>query len=112
MGALHLGGQDLVIDIEDHLLHHIKLLAVAKLRRDEPFLLSWRNPPETPGRHSVWIHREADMHFVFDGTEPTATDQRLLDVLSLDSMKSRGLELGHIGEHDPETGQIRMPAAP
>ena len=112
MGSLHLGGQDLVIDIEDHLLHHIKLLTVAKLRRDEPFLLSWRNPLETSGRHSVWIHREADMHFVFDEAEPPATDQRLLDILSLDSMKSRGLELGHIGEHDPETGQIRVPSTP
>ncbi|HWH27204.1 MAG TPA: hypothetical protein VNT53_11240 [Pseudolysinimonas sp.] len=108
MGALHLGGQGVVIDIEDHLLHHIKLVTVAKLRRDEPFLLSWQNPPETPGRHSVWIHREADMHFVFDNSEPPHTDQKLLDVLSVDSLKALGLELWHFSEHDTETGQLRL----
>lgn len=108
MGSLRLGGQGLVIDIDDNLLHHIKLLTVAKLRRNEPYLLSWRNAPETAGRHSVWIHREADMHFEFDGSEPTPTDQKLLDILTLDAMKARGLELGHIGEHDPESGQIRI----
>lgn len=50
-----------MIKIDDRVLAHLKVLVGSKLRRNEPFLLSWQEPAdEGHGRSSVWIHTAVD----------------------------------------------------
>ncbi|PRY68488.1 hypothetical protein B0I08_104190 [Glaciihabitans tibetensis] len=60
------------IYFDDRLLWHIKLVIIAKLRRQESFSFSWDNDNEGDGGLTcIWLHSEANLRFEFTiATEP------------------------------------------
>jgi hypothetical protein len=92
MGTLYYGAGRTPISIDDRLLAHLKVVATSKLRRNEPFLVSWDEPPENgSGRGSVFIHATCDLIYRFDGSRSAELDQELLESMATESMSNRGL---------------------
>ena len=92
MGTLYYGAARTPITIDDRLLAHLKVVATSKLRRNEPFLVSWDEPAENgSGRGSVFIHPMCDLVYRFDGSRAAELDQQLLESMAAESMSSRGL---------------------
>ena len=80
MGTLYYGAARTPITIDDRLLAHLKVVATSKLRRNEPFLVSWDEPAENgSGRGSVFIHPTCDLIYRFDGSRAAELDQQLLE---------------------------------
>jgi len=80
--------------MDDRILAHLKLVATSKLRRNEPFLVSWHDSSDTGGgRSSIWLHPGCDLHYKFDGGTPAAIDQELIEQLSIAANAARGIEI-------------------
>jgi hypothetical protein len=92
MGTLYYGAARTPITVDDRLLAHLKIVATSKLRRNEPFLVSWDEPAENgSGRGSVFIHATCDLIYRFDGSRTAELDQELLETMATESMSNRGL---------------------
>lgn len=73
MGTLHYGTDSAPIHIGDRALAHLKVVVVAKLRRQESFTVSWQHPAEDgDGRSTIWMHPSIPVRFEFD--EPVAPE--------------------------------------
>lgn len=93
MGTLYYGASRLAIRIDDRTLAHLRVVATAKLRRNEPFLISWSNPVDAgSGRESLWLHPGIDLIYQLDGPSG-AVDSELLDSMMSSSFLSRGIEI-------------------
>jgi hypothetical protein len=94
MGTLFYGASRTPIRIDDRILAHLKLVATSKLRRNEPFLVSWHDASDVGGgRSSIWIHPTCDLHYKFDGGTPATIDQELIEQLSVAANAARGIEI-------------------
>ena len=94
MGTLFYGAARTPIRIDDRILAHLKLVATSKLRRNEPFLLSWHDANDVGGgRSSIWLHANCDLHYKFDGGTPAAIDQELIEKLSVEANAARGIQI-------------------
>jgi hypothetical protein len=92
MGTLYYGAGRTAINVEDRLLAHLKVVITSKLRRNEPFLISWDEPVDNgSGRGSVFIHPMCDLVYRFDGSRSPELDQNLLESMAAESMSNRGL---------------------
>lgn len=94
MGILYYGASRLAIRVDDRTLAHLRVVATSKLRRNEPFLLSWSNGVDTgSGRESLWMHPASDLVYRFDDETRTRLDTELLDSMMVSSFVSRGIEI-------------------
>ena len=94
MGTLFYGAARTPVRIDDRIMAHLKLVITSKLRRNEPFLVSWHDPGGMGGgRSSIWIHAGCDLHYKFDGGTPAAIDQELVEAMSLAADAARGIEI-------------------
>lgn len=94
MGTLFYGASRTPIRIDDRILAHLKLVATSKLRRNEPFLMSWHDSSDVGGgRSSIWVHPTCDLHYKFDGGTPAAIDQELIEAMSVAANAARGIEI-------------------
>lgn len=65
MGTLTYDGE--TISFDDRTLAHLQAAITTKLRRREPFLLSWRSEePGLPARTSVWIDNAIPIRYEFE----------------------------------------------
>jgi hypothetical protein len=70
MGHLYYSAKSDGIPFDDRLLWHVKLVIIAKLRRQESFSFSWQSAGGR-GLTCVWIHPSCDLVFDFhDDIEP------------------------------------------
>ncbi|MEO5921318.1 MAG: ATP-dependent DNA ligase, partial [Pseudolysinimonas sp.] len=61
--------------MDDRVLAHLKVVITGKLRRGEPFLLSWNEKVDTGGgRGSLWMHPGCDLVYRFDGSRSPELD--------------------------------------
>ena len=97
MAHLAVGTDDFILD--DRLLEHVTFVITQKLRRAEPFLLTWSYPPEQgSGRRSVWIHEGSMLQFRF-AKAPTRRLNREWITDLLDAAHSvKGLNLDEVPE--------------
>jgi hypothetical protein len=113
MGTILYGSPPAMIEVEDRLLAHLKIVIVQKLRRNESFLLSWSlEPDEGSGRVSVWMHASIPMQFRFAGSRPPQLNSAWLDEMGRASMSMDGLRImpePTESDASPTTGQIRLP---
>lgn len=94
MGTLYYGASRTPIRIDDRILAHLKLVVTSKLRRNEPFLISWHDANDVGGgRSSIWLHPACDLHYKFDGGTAAAIDQDLIEQLSIAANAARGIEI-------------------
>ena len=94
VGRLVYGNGDLEVEIDDRVLAHLQIVVVAKLRRNEGFILSWTDEPAVgDGRSSIWLHQSIPLYFKYDdGTAPTINRQ-WLEVLTVSASSAAGLRI-------------------
>lgn len=79
-------------DFDDRLLAHLQRVISVKLRRGEPFLLSWREDPSTGvGRTSVWINPHSALSFKYFGSRQPSINPRWLEALAYAANQQTGL---------------------
>ena len=89
MGSLRYDGQ--AIDFEDADLMELMVVTTARLRRNEPFLLSWwTGVPGDSVRNSLWMHPGTNLTWTFEGREPAVDRERVNRMLTA-AGSSRGL---------------------
>jgi hypothetical protein len=94
MGTLYYGSSRTPVRIDDRTLAHLKVVIVSKLRRDEPFLLSWPEPQETGGgRTSLWMHGTLDLIYRFDGSGHPELDKDVIDRMSSEALTPQGVRI-------------------
>lgn len=93
-GTLLYGSPPYEICMEERLLAHLKIVIVGKLRRNEPFLLSWdRSVSEGSGGTSVWMHPSIPLQFLFTENRPPRLNPAWLEQLAQAAMSNDGLRL-------------------
>lgn len=75
----------------DRELAHLKLVMVAKLRRNEPFTFSWDKPEG--GRVSLWVASQIPIIFEFDDATPVEINRAWIDEMSQAASSLNGLVL-------------------
>lgn len=94
MGTLYYGAQRAPIQLDDEVLACLQLVATAKLRRGESFVLSWVREDDAGSRRCiVWMHAGLDLEFEFDCAEPVPVHRRLIDSFTTAAHSSRGIHL-------------------
>jgi hypothetical protein len=90
MGTLQYDG--VLVEFDDRLLAHLQIVIVAKIRRGESFLMSWRDSSETGNGHSaVWIHPAQNLYFKFSGGRQASINQDWLTQLTDSANSARGM---------------------
>lgn len=117
MGILHYGTDSNPIHIADRALAHLKVVVVAKLRRQESFTVSWQHPDEDgPGRSTIWMHPSIPVRFEFDDAVAPALNREGIEELAQSANALGGITLvtEHVGPEAPQTdqnGELAAPAA-
>jgi hypothetical protein len=90
MGTLQYDG--VLVEFDDRLLAHLQIVIIGKVRRNESFLMSWRDSSETGNGHSaVWIHPAQNLYFKFSGGRSAAINQEWLSQLTDSANSARGM---------------------
>lgn len=91
MGELRYDGQSIRFD--DETLIHLMMATTARLRRNEPFLLSWHEGPSgEEARRAVWLSASALLSWSLDGPDP-AIDRERVERMIMTAGSSAGLHL-------------------
>lgn len=94
MGTLVYGNSNLEIEFDDRVLAHLQAVIVAKLRRDEGFLFSWKDEPGVgDGRSCIWMHRSIPLYFKYPVSQPPAVNRLWLEALTVSANSPGGLRI-------------------
>lgn len=100
MGTLHYGSTGLEIEFDDRVLEHLQVVIVAKLRRNEGFVLSWKDPAAIgDGRSTIWLHPSIPLYFKYSGSRQPTINRAWLEVLTVTANSGGGLR---VVEEPPE----------
>jgi len=92
VGTLRYGPDQLPFD--DRTLAHLQVVIVAKLRKNESFLLTGVSDPSRGcGRYAAWIDCGVPIFFRYDGSRPVSINRCWLDAMLEHSYKVTGLEV-------------------
>ncbi|MDF2442942.1 MAG: hypothetical protein JWR01_1145 [Subtercola sp.] len=92
MGNLIYGAPGVDIPLDDRALLHLRVVVLAKLRRDEKFALSWED--EVTGRsHTIWLHPAIPLQFVLDATTNASLNRHWIEQLTAVANSGSGLRL-------------------
>lgn len=91
MGTLLYSDSQYALGFSDRELAHLKLVMVAKLRRNEPFTFSWDKPEG--GRVSLWISAQIPLVFEFADSTPVEINREWIDEMSQGASSLNGLVL-------------------
>lgn len=80
-----------VLDIEDRLLSHLRVVIMNKLRRQEPFMLMAPHPEH--GTLSIWMHPATPLVLQFYGSRAPQLDGQLIEQMMQDASGPNGLVL-------------------
>jgi hypothetical protein len=90
MGTLKYDGS--TVEFDDRTLAHIEVVAVQKLRKQESFLMSWRDPESSgSGRTGIWLHPAALLTFHYSTSEVPKMDRPWLDKLAASANSVAGM---------------------
>ena len=110
MGYLTYDGGTAEVQLDDRVLAHLQIVIISKIRRQESFVFSWKEPASAgDGRSSVWIHPTVSLRFSFAGSRPPTINPRWIAVLTESANSGQGLQLlpeppvGAAGEATPTT---------
>lgn len=89
MGVLVYDGEG--FEFEDRALAHIQAVITVKLRRREPFLLSWTTEHSTPAKHSVWIDNAIPLRYSFSRDSAERLNDAWLELMMEMASRSAGV---------------------
>jgi len=90
------------IEIEDRLLAHVQAVMLAKLRRREPFPLSWvESAGDGSGRRVIWVNETLELAFEYAGSRVIELDRDTLEEMTARANSVTGLGLGE-NAHNPK----------
>lgn len=92
MGYLVYSDARVSIQIDDRALAHVRIAIGAKLRRDEPFFLSWADAPSV-GRSSIWIAQGIPLVFSIEHARVGAINPEWVRALEASASTPAGLRL-------------------
>jgi hypothetical protein len=94
MGTLFYGARRTAIEMDDQTLAHLQMVAITKLRRNEPFAVSWRDDPKVgDGRSTIWITSSTDLHFKYAGSRPPIIEKERLEEMAAAAHTTLGVHL-------------------
>jgi hypothetical protein len=94
MGKLVYGQGVVEIGLDDRTLAHLSVVIVAKLRRGESMLLSWRDDASVgDGRASVWLAPSIPLYFKYFGSRPPKINKAWIAALTATANSSHGLHV-------------------
>ena len=94
MGYLVYDGGTAEVQMEDRVLAHLQIVIISKLRRQESFAFSWKDPATSgDGRSTVWLHPMASLRFKFSGSRPPAINPAWVAALSASANSGSGLHV-------------------
>ncbi|PZE34977.1 MULTISPECIES: ATP-dependent DNA ligase [unclassified Curtobacterium] len=94
MGYLIYDGQSAEIQMDDRTLAHLQIVIISKLRRQESFAFSWKEPvSKGDGRSTIWIFPTVSLRFKFEGSRAPAVNEAWLDVLKRSVNSNGGLQM-------------------
>lgn len=100
MGHLHYGSETFLL--EDRTLFHLQVVTGLKLRRREPFLVSWRPGHESgEGRHALWVDNGVPIHFEYSGGRTPSVNREWIEHLVSAANSSGGLNLADDRNAEP-----------
>ncbi|MFM2475371.1 DUF7882 family protein [Burkholderia cenocepacia] len=100
MGTLTYDGAAEPFEVDDALLAHLEAVIVAKLRRREPFLLTFVSDD---ARSAVWIHESSDLRCSYETGTRVDLDRARLEAMVRDSHHASGLVVSV--DHLPQTSE-------
>jgi hypothetical protein len=85
VGKFIYGTPAISVEFDDRVLAHLKLVIVAKLRRNESFTFSWEySTNQGSGHSSIWLHPAIALQFDFYGKkDPTLNREWLEELVQL-----------------------------
>jgi hypothetical protein len=90
VGTLHYGSEE--FSFEDQLLAHLQVVITLKLRRGEPFFLSWATDIlHGSGRHAVWLSTPTPIHIEYSGNRAPGINRDWIESLVVAANSSSGL---------------------
>lgn len=79
---------------DDRTLRHLQWVIGDKLRRHEPFMFTWTQPPEEGGgRLAVWVTPDVGLAYAFDERRSGPLNARWIQALALAAHTPAGLWL-------------------
>ncbi|HEY4226144.1 MAG TPA: ATP-dependent DNA ligase [Pseudolysinimonas sp.] len=112
MGRLIYGARGVRIEMDDLLLAHLQMLTIAKLRRGEPFLLSWVETIDGVDRSSsIWMTQNVDLLWEYEGLRPTKLDPQQLETMATQAASNGGLNVGEEAHNPPVESTTVSPAS-
>jgi len=82
------------IPLDDRVLAHLKIVMLAKLRRNESFAFSWEEGEEGNGaRSTVWIHPAIPLQFKHDEGPAPILNKAWIDQLMQSANTTAGLRV-------------------
>lgn len=94
VGTLIYGNTGLQVEFDDRVLAHLQIVIVAKLRRNEGFPFTWRDPAIIgDGRSTIWLHASIPLQFTFGGGDVPTINRSWLEVLTMTSNTAAGLRI-------------------
>jgi arginine/ornithine N-succinyltransferase beta subunit len=94
VGAIYFGPARRKIPIDDRVLAHVRVVVMAKFRRNEACSFTWRRgETEKHGRSSVWLHPSIPIEFEFDGTRSPTLNREWITLLEIAANSASGLTL-------------------
>lgn len=106
MGVLVYGNGTDPLEVSDHLLTHLMIVAATKLRRSESFTVSFTGIASGSGRTTIWLQPAIPLRFEFDSAEQCTVDRALLQELAESASSSRGITID--SATDLESGVRRL----
>jgi hypothetical protein len=94
VGTLIYGNTGLQVEFDDRVLAHLQIVIVAKLRRNEGFPFTWRDPAVIgDGRSTIWLHASIPLQFKFTVGDLPSVNRSWLEVLTMTSNTAAGLRI-------------------
>jgi len=94
MGTFYYGDARFAVPVDDRALAHMRIVVLAKLRRNESFAFSWfKGIDRNSGRSTVWIHAGLTMQFDFAGSREPEINRQWIDDLYASANRTIGMTI-------------------
>ena len=94
MGTLAYTTAGLEIEFDDRVLAHLQVVIVAKLRRNEGFVFSWKAAGAAgEGRSAIWMDRSIPLVFTYATAETPPLNRQWLEALTVTANGPGGLRI-------------------